>query len=124
MVNPELFGRVIMSFLANSIYALEKKVEKLQAAGEGSDYQPELTLRLAGDGQQAVIIIRDTGIGIEQKILDKIFDPFFTTKTTGEASGIGLYLSHDIIQNYGGQITVDSVKDLYTVFTITLPLVP
>ena len=69
------------------------------------------------------IVIKDNGIGIEDKIIDKIFDPFFTTKTTGEASGIGLYLSHDVIQNYGGNITVESVKDEYTTFTITLPAI-
>ena len=66
--------------------------------------------------------VYDTGIGIEENILNKIFDPFFTTKTTGEAAGIGLYLSHDIIQNYGGEITARSVKDEYTEFTITLPI--
>jgi len=65
--------------------------------------------------------VYDTGIGIEEKILNKIFDPFFTTKTTSEAAGIGLYLSHDIIQNYGGDISARSVKDEFTEFTITLP---
>ena len=45
-----------------------------------------------------------------------------TTKTTGEASGVGLYLSREIIQNHGGDIAVQSVKDEYTEFTITLPI--
>ena len=124
MANPELLSKVLMSLLNNSAYAIEKRIEKLEAEGQASGYQPELTVRVTDDGQQATIIIRDTGIGIEEKILDKIFDPFFTTKTTGEASGIGLYLSHDIIQNYGGQITVESVKDDHTTFTITLPITP
>ena len=64
---------------------------------------------------------RDNGIGIEATILEKIFDPFFTTKTTGEASGIGLYLSREIVQNHGGDISVQSQKDVFTEFTITLP---
>ena len=124
MANPELLNRVIMSLLSNSVYAIEKKEEKRQAVGQASDYQPELTMRVTDDGRQVAVVIYDTGIGIEEKIIDKVFDPFFTTKTTGEASGIGLYLSHDIIQNYGGQITVESVKDDHTTFTITLPLAP
>ena len=124
MANPELLNRVFMSLLGNSVYAIEKKEEKWQAVGQASDYQPELTMRVTDDGRQVAVAIHDSGIGIEEKILDKIFDPFFTTKTTGEASGIGLYLSHDIIQNYGGQITVESVKDDHTTFTITLPLAP
>jgi signal transduction histidine kinase len=52
-----------------------------------------------------------------------IFNPFFTTKTTSEAAGIGLYLSREIIQNHGGDISVESRKDEYTEFTISLPKV-
>jgi len=68
------------------------------------------------------LTVHDNGVGIEQTILDKIFDPFFTTKTTGEASGVGLYLSHEIIQNHGGNIRVESVKDEFAEFVIEIPL--
>jgi signal transduction histidine kinase/ligand-binding sensor domain-containing protein len=124
MANPELLSRVFISLLTNSVYAIKKRKEKLMAEDKASDYQPKLILRVTNDAQQTFVIISDNGNGIEQNILEKIFDPFFTTKTTGEASGIGLYLSYDIIQNYGGQITVESVKDDHTTFTITLPLAP
>ena len=117
MVNPELLSKVFKSLLTNSVYAIEKRKEKSGTP----DFQPELTLRVSL-GENASVTIRDNGIGIEEKIIDKIFDPFFTTKTTGEASGIGLYLSSDIIQNYGGQITVESVKDEHTTFTVILPV--
>ena len=69
-----------------------------------------------------LISIRDNGTGIESTIIDKIFDPFFTTKTTGEAAGVGLYLSREIIQNHGGDISVKSVKDEYSEFTFNIPL--
>ena len=82
----------------------------------------EISITATVSGDQVTIVARDTGIGIEQNILNKIFDPFFTTKTTGEAAGIGLYLSHEIIQNYGGEISVESVKDVFTAFTIILPI--
>ena len=101
--------------LSNSIYAIVKKAKRI-------DYQPEISLKAGINGDIITITVYDTGIGMEEHILDKIFDPFFTTKTTGEASGIGLYLSHDIIQNYGGDITARSVKDEFTEFTITLPI--
>lgn len=71
--------------------------------------------------RQYILKIRDNGIGIGEKIVGKIFDPFFTTKTTSEAAGVGLYLSREIIQNHGGDICVESVKDEYTEFTISLP---
>jgi len=113
--NPELLSKVFMSILANSMYAVTKKAQRLH-------YHPEISLETSTAKDIIRIKIRDNGIGIEETIIPKIFDPFFTTKTTGEATGIGLYLSHDVIQNYGGSISVESVKDEYSVFTITLPL--
>ena len=85
-------------------------------------YAPEVSLTLTRKERFFEVTIRDNGIGIENKILPKIFDPFFTTKTTGEASGVGLYLSREIIQNHGGDINVKTVKDEYSEFIITLPI--
>jgi signal transduction histidine kinase len=85
-------------------------------------YQPEITVSVNTDGAVATIAIRDNGIGIEPTIINKIFDPFFTTKTTGEAAGVGLYLSHEIIQNHHGTVSVKSEKNVYTEFIITLPI--
>ena len=112
--NPEQLSKTIMSLLANAVYAVVKKANNTQ-------YQPEITLQAKADGNAVKIIVRDNGIGIEDTITDKIFDPFFTTKTTGEAAGVGLYLSREIVQNHGGDISVQSVKNDYTEFTITLP---
>ena len=114
--NPDQLSKTFMSMIGNAIYAIVKKAQR-------KPYEAVLSLDATVADGMVSIVIRDNGIGIEEKILDKIFDPFFTTKTTGEASGIGLYLSHDVIQNYGGNITVESVKDEYTQFTITLPTI-
>lgn len=113
--NAELLGKTLMSLLNNGMYAILKKYRQ-------KAYSPEIRLELKCENGQAVTRIYDTGIGIEQAILDKIFDPFFTTKTTGEAAGIGLYLSKEILLNHRGQISVHSKKNEYTEFTITLPL--
>lgn len=114
--NPDQLSKTFMSIIGNAIYAIVKKAQR-------KPYEAVLSLDATVADGMVSIVIRDNGIGIEEKILDKVFDPFFTTKTTGEASGIGLYLSHDVIQNYGGNITVESVKDEYTQFTITLPTI-
>lgn len=113
--NGELLSKTVMSLLGNSVYALIKKSNK------GNAYTPEISLTLAQNAHQTTIVIYDNGIGIEESIIAKIFDPFFTTKTTSEASGVGLYLSKEIVQNHGGDITVQSKKDEFTEFTITLP---
>ena len=112
--NPEQLSKTFMSIFANSIYAMVKKAQR-------TTYEPELSTKVTTDGKNITIVIRDNGIGIEETIINKIFDPFFTTKPTGEASGVGLYLAHEVIQNYGGDIRVDSVKDEFCEFTITLP---
>jgi len=114
--NPELLSKVFMSIFGNSMYAVIKKAKN-------TNYQPEVSLKAIIADKRIIIKIYDNGTGIEEKIINKVFDPFFTTKTTSEASGTGLYLSHDIIQNYGGDITVTSVKDEFTEFVITLPII-
>ena len=111
--NPDMLSKTIMSLLGNAVYAVVKKAQRQQ-------YNPEVSLTATVAEGKYVLKIRDNGIGIEEKILSKIFDPFFTTKTTDEAAGVGLYLSREIVQNHGGDISVQSQKDEFTEFTITL----
>lgn len=111
----EHVSKCIMSLINNSVFAIRKRKE------QAADYIPELYFALSCDDEKATIVIRDNGIGIEESILPKIFDPFFTTKPTAEASGVGLYLTHQIVQDYGGTISVKSEKYNYTEFTITFP---
>jgi len=63
---------------------------------------------------------KDNGIGISPDIIDKIFDPFFTTKNVG--TGLGLAVSHKIIQDHDGMIEVESQKNNGTTFSIKLPI--
>jgi signal transduction histidine kinase len=112
--NAEQLSKVIMSLLSNSVYALVKKAQK-------TTFSPEVSLKATKTDKAVVITVHDNGIGIEETIIEKLFDPFFTTKTTSEAAGVGLYLSREIVQNHGGDITVKSVKDEYSEFTIILP---
>ncbi len=113
--NPAMLSKAVMSLLDNAVYAIVKKTQKMES------YVPEVSLTVTVSEGQYVLTIRDNGVGIDEKLLDKIFNPFFTTKTTSEAAGIGLYLCREIIQNHSGDVSVTSVKDEYTEFTITLP---
>ena len=115
--NATQLSKMVMSILTNAVYAVVKKAKREQSGA----YVPEISLSAVAGKDSVSIMIRDNGIGIEDTIKEKIFDPFFTTKTTGEASGIGLYLSREIVQNHGGDIQMNSVKDNYSEFTITLP---
>jgi signal transduction histidine kinase len=67
--------------------------------------------------------VKDNGIGIPQKVLDKIYQPFFTTKPSGEGTGLGLSLSYDIIyKGHNGKITVDTKEGDYAEFIIEIPI--
>jgi signal transduction histidine kinase len=65
----------------------------------------------------------DDGPGIDQDVQRRIFDPFFTTKPVGVGTGLGLSLSHGIIERHGGRIHVSSTPGHGTTFVIELPLV-
>jgi PAS domain S-box-containing protein len=70
----------------------------------------------------STIRIEDQGSGIEPEHLRTIFEPFFTTKPGG--TGLGLYISHDIVKRHHGTLTVQSEPGQGTVFTLDLPLEP
>jgi two-component system, NtrC family, nitrogen regulation sensor histidine kinase NtrY len=67
---------------------------------------PTIWLVAYADGNRAIIEVTDNGPGIEPEALEQIFIPFFTTKKTG--SGIGLSLSRQMLQQQGGQLTVQT----------------
>ena len=74
------------------------------------------------EGDYVAIEICDQGTGINPENLSKIFDPFFTTKKIGVGTGLGLSVSHGIIQRHGGEITVSSIIDEGSCFKIVLPV--
>lgn len=68
------------------------------------------------------VAISDTGHGIAPDQVDKIFDPFFTTKASGQGTGLGLSIAYGIITTHRGTITVDSVVERGTRFTLRFPV--
>jgi len=74
------------------------------------------------NGDMVEIKVGDNGTGIPDAVKDKILQPFFTTKPTGEGTGLGLSLSHDIVyKGHGGSIAVETKEGEYTIFTVSLP---
>ena len=82
------------------------------------------TLEVKGYRRDSAISLEviDNGCGIEQENIGKIFDPFFTTKPTGEGTGLGLWLTYEIIRNYSGEIAVESVAGKGSRFMISFPI--
>jgi signal transduction histidine kinase len=77
-----------------------------------------LDVRAYRNGSKVIIEMSDSGAGIEEGSIDKIFDPFYTTKKPGEGTGLGLWLTYDIVSNYNGEISVKSRKGEGATFSI------
>ena len=83
----------------------------------------EIKISVFREFDLAVITFEDNGYGMNRKMLKNIFKPFYTTKTRIENWGIGLSYVNKIIKMHNGNISVKSVLNQGTTFTIILPVV-
>lgn len=116
-VDEGQFGQVISNLVVNASQAMANGGRlwvELSRESLGSDNDHSLP-----GGDYLSVGIRDEGKGIPKELLGKIFDPYFTTKPTGNGLGLATVLS--IVKRHGGNITVNSVEDKGTLFTIYLP---
>ena len=108
---PQDIGRVLLNLMNNAFYAV-KGVNN-----------PTVILTSEIFDNQVVIKVKDNGAGMSEAIKAKVFQPFFTTKPTGEGTGLGLSLAHDIVtKGHGGTLEAESVEGKETTFTIKLPI--
>ena len=110
-------GRVILNVLNNAFYAAHEKAKQM---GEG--FEPLVAISTKHAGEKVLISVKDNGIGISEKVIDKIFQPFFTTKPTGQGTGLGLSLSYDIVKAHNGIIKINANQNEGAEFVIELPV--
>ncbi|MBD0377711.1 MAG: hypothetical protein ICV51_19045 [Flavisolibacter sp.] len=116
-VVPQDIGRAILNLLNNAFYAVQQKKQQLNG-----NYQPAVSICTKKIKDSIEISVKDNGLGIPQKVVDKIFQPFFTTKPTGEGTGLGLSLSYDIITNgHSGELSVNTEEGEGSEFIVRLP---
>ena len=114
---PQEMTRALLNLISNGFYAATKR----KAAADGA-FEPVLSAATRNLGKAVEIRIRDNGTGIPPEVREKMFNPFFTTKPTGEGTGLGLSMTHDIIvKQHGGRIDVETEPGVFTEFIITLP---
>lgn len=101
-------NQVIINIIKNSVESMEKKEDKI------------LKIYTKENKNSIKITIEDSGMGITHENLKRLSEPFFTTKKTG--TGLGVYLSYEIIKGHGGTIQYESDVGKGTQVVITLPL--
>lgn len=116
-VVPQNMGRVLLNLFNNAFYSVAEKKKRLNG-----NFEPTVWVSTKKLNNKIEICVRDNGMGISQKILNKIFQPFYTTKPSGHGTGLGLSLSYDIItKEHGGTLNVETEEGEYAQFTVLLP---
>ncbi len=119
---PGQLNQVFMNILANAVDALDEACQYHDF--ERSNTNPcSIIIRTFVDDNHANVLISDNGMGIPEDIQSKIFDHLFTTKLVGKGTGLGLAIAQQIIvDNHGGNLTMDSNLGQGTSFCIVLPI--
>jgi signal transduction histidine kinase/CheY-like chemotaxis protein len=103
--------QVVFNLIVNAEQAIQQ--------GRGRGRIAIRTRRLAGD--RIALEIADDGPGIPQEIVSRIFDPFFTTKPAGVGTGLGLSIVYGIVQEHGGEVSVETTPGQGAKLTVELP---
>lgn len=111
--------QVVLNVIVNAAQAVEERRRR-----DGTEEAGRITVSTRRSGDEALIVVEDDGIGMDEQTLTRVFDPFFTTKGVGRGTGQGLSLSHSIVVGkHGGRIDVSSRLGAGSRFTIALPYV-
>lgn len=114
--------QVVMNLCTNAIQAMGHE-GLVSVTLDTSELARELALThgLLQPGRYVRLTVRDTGRGMDARVYERMFDPFFTTRAVGEGAGLGLSVTHGIVNDLGGAIDVHSTPGKGTVFTVWLP---
>lgn len=126
--DPEAMQQVFINLFLNAVESMGNRGRLIIDVYEIGNGQPigigenklnlkEIKSIYSAPGMQ--VIIKDTGYGIKQEHLEKIFEPYFTTKY--RSTGLGLYITHQIVNAHKGKMDIYSDEGLGTSCVITLP---
>jgi two-component system, NtrC family, sensor kinase len=121
----EHLQQVLVNLLTNALAATKAGDEVVIVMGRRAATLTELDGRRRGGHALAetmvTLTVRDTGCGMPEDTVTQAFEPFFTTQAVGDGTGLGLFLSREIVMSHGGSLTIDSVVGKGTMVVIALP---
>jgi len=109
--NPQQLEQVVINLITNACQSLNDK-NKTISIDLGMNYGKNSTY----------ILVQDEGIGIDNYNLKNIFNPFFTTKRDSGGTGLGLYVTYNIVKSHNGELNIRSIKDIGTSCEVILPI--
>ncbi|MBW2297375.1 MAG: response regulator [Deltaproteobacteria bacterium] len=107
LTNPSQVRQVLINLISNAIHATPQ--------------QGRISVEVAPTAGGISIAVSDTGTGVPKEHLEKIFEPFFSTKAPGEGTGLGLFVTREIVEKLGGTVEVMSKIGQDTRFTVYIP---
>jgi signal transduction histidine kinase len=123
--DTEQLRQVLVNLLTNSLAATGAGGQVVLVVGRRAATLAELDeRRRAGEppcDAMVTMTVRDTGCGMPEEHVKQAFEPFFTTKAVGDGTGLGLFISREIIASHGGSLSIDSVVGKGTMIVIALP---
>ena len=108
--------QVVLNLISNARFAVDEK-----AAVADKSYVKRIEVSTWQNSNFVCISIRDNGVGIKPKDMEKIFDPFYTTKKVDKGTGLGLAIAYGFVKDILGEITVESKEGEYTQFDVKVP---
>jgi len=104
-------GQVCLNIMGNAIQAVDSR-------------QGKIVLKTRYDEQRVMVVFEceDNGPGISREVMKDIFKPFFTTKEVGKGTGLGLYISHEIVLRHNGNIFAENNPQGGATFRVELPV--
>ncbi len=109
-LDANILKQILLNIIMNALQAMENDGGRL------------LVKTTAAGNDRISFIISDNGPGISPESFERIFDRYFTTKKPGEGTGLGLFVTKNLVDNLGGEIAVMNNSNGGTSFNVTLPV--
>jgi|GEM_PF-3101816 len=111
----EPFHQILLNLIQNALHAIEEAKEQGRSEGHF------IKISVADSDEKWILKVEDSGCGMTPEVIRGLFRPFFTTKGIGQGMGLGLSLSHRILESWRASISVESAPGVGSKFTILVP---